>query len=81
MDRDTRRKTDLYFQKWHKKDQKIFVQRLNNRDFILESKVTELNQNQNWKQPDRPSDQPRITRNALKSQVFDLFAKSSSGHK
>ena len=29
----------------------------------------------------QPSDQPRITRNALKSQVFDLFAKSLSGHK
>ena len=27
------------------------------------------------------SDQPRITRNALKSQIFDLFTKSSSGHK
>ena len=54
MNIDTRRKTDLCFQKWHKKDQKIFVQRLNNRDFILESKVAELNQNQNWRQPDRP---------------------------
>ena len=27
------------------------------------------------------SDQPRITRNALESQIFDLFAKSSSEHK
>ena len=27
------------------------------------------------------SDQPRITRNALKSQIFDLFTKSSSGYK
>ena len=27
------------------------------------------------------SDQPRITRNVLKSQIFDLFTKSSSGHK
>ena len=26
------------------------------------------------------SDQPRKTRNALKSQIFDLFTKSSSGH-
>ena len=26
------------------------------------------------------SDQPRITRNAIKSQIFDLFTKSSSGH-
>ena len=27
------------------------------------------------------SDQLRITRNALKSQIFDLFTKSSSGYK
>ena len=27
------------------------------------------------------SDQLRITQNALKSQIFDLFTKSSSGHK
>ena len=27
------------------------------------------------------SDQLRITQNALKSQNFDLFTKSSSGHK
>ena len=27
---------------------------LKNRDFILESKMAELNQNQNSKQPDRP---------------------------
>ena len=26
------------------------------------------------------SDQPRITQNALKSQIFDLFTKSLSGH-
>ena len=26
-------------------------------------------------------DPTRITRNALKSQIFDLFTKSSSGHK
>ena len=32
----------------------IFVHRLKNSDFILESKMAELNQNQNWKQPDRP---------------------------
>ena len=32
----------------------IFVNRLKNSDFILESKVAELNQNKNWKQPDRP---------------------------
>ena len=28
--------------------------RLKNSDFILESKIVELNQNQNSKQPDRP---------------------------
>ena len=28
--------------------------RLKNRDFILENKMTELNQNKNSKQPDRP---------------------------
>ena len=27
------------------------------------------------------SDRPRMTRNVLKSQIFDLFSKSSSGHK
>ena len=26
------------------------------------------------------SDQPRITGNTLKSQIFDLLTKSSSGH-
>ena len=31
---------------------KIFVQRLKNNNFILESKKTELNQNKNSKQPD-----------------------------
>ena len=25
--------------------------------------------------------QPRMTRNAVESQIFDLFTKSSSGHK
>ena len=32
----------------------IFVYRLKNSNFILESKMAELNQNQNSKQPDRP---------------------------
>ena len=41
------RKTDLCFLK-------IFVYRLKNSDFILESKMAELNQNKNSKQPDRP---------------------------
>ena len=27
------------------------------------------------------SDQPRITQNVLKSQIFDLFTKLLSGHK
>ena len=30
------------------------VERLKNSDFILESKMAELNQNKNSKQPDRP---------------------------
>ena len=34
----------------------IFVHRLKNNDFILESKMAELNQNKNSKQPDRPRD-------------------------
>ena len=41
------RKTDLRFQK-------IFVHRLKNSDFILESKMAELNQNKNSKQPGWP---------------------------
>ena len=32
----------------------IFVHRLKNSNFILESKMAELNQNKNSKQPDRP---------------------------
>ena len=32
----------------------IFFHRLKNSDFILESKMAELNQNKNSKQPDRP---------------------------
>ena len=32
----------------------IFVHRLKNSDFILESKMAELNQNRNSKQPDQP---------------------------
>ena len=30
------------------------IERLKNRNFILESKMAELNQNKNSKQPDRP---------------------------
>ena len=32
----------------------IFVHRLKNSDFVLESKMAELNQNRNSKQPDQP---------------------------
>ena len=32
----------------------IFVHRLKNSDFILKSKMAELNQNKNSKQPDQP---------------------------
>ena len=32
----------------------IFVHRLENSNFILESKMVELNQNKNSKQPDQP---------------------------
>ena len=32
----------------------IFVHKLKNSHFILESKMAKLNQNKNWKQPDRP---------------------------
>ena len=32
----------------------IFTGWMNNKDFILESKMAELNQNKNSKQPDRP---------------------------
>ena len=32
----------------------IFVHRLKNRDFILESKIAELNENKSSKKPDRP---------------------------
>ena len=33
----------------------IFVHKLKNNDFILESKMAELNKNKNSKQPDRPN--------------------------
>ena len=46
------RKTDLCFKKWH--EEFVNFHRLKNSDFILESKMAELNQNQNSKQPDRP---------------------------
>ena len=46
------RKTDLYFLKWHEEFGKFFVHKLKNGDFILESKMAELNKNKNSKQPD-----------------------------
>ena len=33
----------------------IFVHKLKNSDFLLESEMAELNQNQNSEQPDRPN--------------------------
>ena len=48
------RNTDLCFQKWHEEFWQIFVQRLENSDFFLESKMVELNQNKNSKQTHRP---------------------------
>ena len=46
------RKTELCFQKWHEEFMASF-HRLNN-NFILHSKIVELNQNKSSKQPDRP---------------------------
>ena len=46
------RKIDLCFLKWHKEFGKFFQAEKN--DFILEGKMTELNQNKNSKQPDQP---------------------------
>ena len=46
-------KLALSFQKWHEEFDK-FLQAEKNSDFILESKMVELNQNKNSKQPDRP---------------------------
>ena len=46
------RKTDLCFQKWLEEFGKFH--RLKNSDFILESKMAELKQNKNSKQPDPP---------------------------
>ena len=46
------RKTDLYFPKWHDKFGKL--SQAENSDFILESKMMELYQNKNSKQPDLP---------------------------
>ena len=53
-------KTDAKFEEKltcsFKNDMRSFVifHRLKNSDFILESKMAELNQNQNSKEPDRP---------------------------
>ena len=48
------RDTDLCFQKWHEEFGKFSFISWKNNDFILESKMAELNQNKNSKQPDRP---------------------------
>ena len=44
------RKSDLCFLNWHEE----FTKFLFTGDFISESKMAELNQNRNSKQPDRP---------------------------
>ena len=44
----------LVFSKVTWRTWQIFAYRLKNADFILESKMVKLNQNQNSKQPDRP---------------------------
>ena len=48
------RKSHLCFQKWHEEFDKFSQAELKNSDFILESKMGELNQNKNSKQPDQP---------------------------
>ena len=45
-------KTDLRFPKWHVNLANFY--RLKNSDFILESKMVELNQNKNSEQLDQP---------------------------
>ena len=46
------KKTDLCFQKWH--GNLANLDRLKNNDLSLESKMAELNRNENSKQPDPP---------------------------
>ena len=48
------RKTDLYFLKWHEEFCKFLFTSWKI-DFILESKMAELNKNKNSKQPDQPN--------------------------
>ena len=60
------RKTDLCFQKWQRNLANFH--RLKNNDFILESKMAELNQNKNLKQ----LDQPDVERKLLKI-FFEKF--------
>ena len=45
---------DLCFQKLHEEFGRFSFTGWKNSDFILESKIAELNQNQNSKQSDRP---------------------------
>ena len=45
----------LVFSKMTWRISQIFVAKLKNRDFILESKMAELKKNKNSKQPDQPN--------------------------
>ena len=58
------RKTELRFPKWHEVRNLANFPWLKNSDFILESKILELNQNKNSKQLDLPD--------ALKKLYFTL---------
>ena len=58
------RKTELHFPKWHEVRNLANFPWLKNSDFILESKILELNQNKNSKQLDLPD--------ALKKLYFTL---------
>ena len=64
------RKTDFCFLK-------IFVYRLKNSNFILESKMAELNQNKNSKQPDRPDGKQKffLPWDKCIAQLTKLFAR------
>ena len=44
----------MCFQKWHEEFGEFSFAGWKNINFILESKMAELNQNKNSKQPDRP---------------------------
>ena len=57
--------TDLYFPKWHEEFGKFSQAEKKKNDFILESKMAELNQNKNLKQIDQPD--------AVKRNYFTLY--------